>query len=122
MPPEARVYIIDDNEIIRHVIRRSATKHGHTIVGEACTRQEAADAISHFTEQNVQVVTLDANLTERDGSGKDGRILLAEIRSKAETVTVIGLTSNSEFPGVDLFVNKKDTHSVLDIGQQITDL
>lgn len=59
-----RLLITDDAEIMREIIRDTATEAGWEVVATACNGQEA---IEKYKELNPDVVTLDLVMPEYDG-------------------------------------------------------
>jgi len=82
----ARVFLLDDHEIVRRGIADLLdAEDGITVVGEAGT---AAEALARIPAANPDVAVLDARLP--DGSGID---VCREIRSSMPTVRCLILTS-----------------------------
>ena len=100
MPPEAKVAVFEDDPEWQEKIRRSLTNHGHSVVVEALTLQEALDALETFREKNVNVVVLGGNLdgpiVGGDDPENDSRKILYEMRitgldNEVKTVGLSGL-------------------------------
>ncbi len=100
-PKEARVFIIDDNSIIRELYSRGLSLFGgHTVVGEAATEREAVAAIPRLAELGVQVILLDSNLGI--GGRGAGQRLLPQLRAVHPRVAIINFGAEDIIPGVDV--------------------
>ena len=108
-----RVIIIEDIAPWQRVIARHVIEAGHTIVGSATSLDEALALVKKLQALQVDVVTLDGNLTLGDGSGKEGRTILAEIRKNTPKVKIIGL-SGDPMPAADIDLRKENVKSLGD--------
>jgi two-component system, chemotaxis family, chemotaxis protein CheY len=77
----ARIMIVDDNLLIRTLLREIAASGGHDVVAEA---KHGDEAIAHAREQRPDLVTLDLVMPRRDGFRT-----LPELRLIDPTVLVI---------------------------------
>jgi len=112
MVEKAKVYIAEDNADWRSSIKGLLEDAGHTVVGEASSKQKALSAVPKFKELGVQIATLDANLDDpADTSGKDGQEILAAIRASAPGVKTIGI-ADRPFPGVDVDLRKGNVSNI----------
>ncbi len=92
-PIEAKVFIIEDDDVYRETLQVWLERFGgHSVVGTAGTFQEAHDAAKGLTELGTEIVTLDGNLTPGETNGREGEVLAQEIRRKAPSVTIVGLS------------------------------
>lgn len=119
MPEKARVFVAEDEKDWQQRIERFVTRGGHEVVLTAQTFAQALKALDRFEELQVQVATLDGNLTRMDTSGADGRELSLAIRSRFPDVKIVGL-SGVKFRGeADAELNKADSFK---LGEVITNL
>ena len=62
--PLKRVLIADDASLIRTIIKKSLTKYGYEVVGEAKNGQEAVDL---YNQLRPDLLTLDLIMPEKEG-------------------------------------------------------
>ncbi len=81
----ARILLVDDAAIVRHVAREMLTAAGHEIVGEAASGREA---IAAYDEVEPDVAVIDVNMPDLDGfdatreirlRDPDARIVIASV-------------------------------------------
>jgi CheY-like chemotaxis protein len=108
-----RVAIIEDITPWQRVIARHVEIAGHTVVDRARSLDEALALVKKLKALQVDVVTLDGNLTLGEGSGKEGRTILAEIRKNAPKVKVIGI-SGDPMPAADIDLGKERVKDLAD--------
>ncbi len=113
MPPEAKVFIIEDLETWQELISINLENAGHQIVGRARSRKEASEAIPRFKDFGVQVVTIDGNLSRGFQGGEDARVLIPEIRRIAPEVAIVGMSTSSVVDS-DLDVGKPSLFMLAD--------
>lgn len=92
MPEKARIFVAEDNPEWQEMIASTLEKAGHTVVLKATTLREALDAVQQFEQLEIQVATIDGNLSPDDTSGYDGRTLVEAINSQAPHVLTIGMS------------------------------
>jgi two-component system, NarL family, invasion response regulator UvrY len=84
-----RLFLVDDHELIREGLKRVlAGHHDLTVVGEAATLEELAQALS---KTEIDIVILDITL-----QGRSGLEALALLKRKAPQVRVLVLTVHPE--------------------------
>lgn len=82
-----RILVVDDNEVIRGMLRYLLTHLGHEVAGEAATGAQALEA---FRRVRPDVVTLDISLP--DISGLE---VLKTIMAEAPGAHVVVVTGNN---------------------------
>lgn len=107
MPPEATVFMVEDDEQWRDINRSNLERAGHKVVAEATTRAEALEQVGKLGELGVNVAVIDGNLDTLDGVfGGDGQAVLAAIRQLAPGVKVVGMAGDT-IRGADINVGKR---------------
>lgn len=91
-PQEAKVFIIEDNDIHRSDLKEWLERAGHSVVGTAKTFKDAQDAVKRLQELRAEIVTLDANLSPGKADGREGEVLAQQIRREAPDITIIGMS------------------------------
>lgn len=76
-----RVLVVDDSEFMRDILKEILLKAGFEVVGEA---ENGDIAIAKFKELDVDIVSMDINMPE-----KDGLKALKEIKSIDKDVKVV---------------------------------
>ena len=124
-PKQAEIIVIEDDPIFREWLIRDLEKSGHSVVGVATNRLDAEELIRRIPEWDAKklVITLDANLSRGDSSGKDGDGLLGQTKAY-EGVKVVGITgTRGGIEGADLNVSKDDIgFGGVDISAKIDEL
>ncbi len=95
MPPEAKIFLVEDDEASRGYIRDVLESGGHRVVAEAKSLKEALASVAAVRDLRVQVAVLDGNLTPGDSSCDDGRKLAAALRAGVPGIRILA-NSNSE--------------------------
>ncbi len=94
-----RILIVDDNRIMREMIKRSVAMSGIPVasIAEAANGREALD---HIAANPVDLVLLDINMPVMDGEA-----FLVELRSdpRWRTMNVIVCSSESSLPRIGRF-------------------
>lgn len=83
----AKILVVDDNEVIRGMLRFILTHLGHTVVAEAGTGEAAIEA---FRRESPEAVSLDISLP--DMSGLD---VLKAVKAEAPGARVVVVTGNN---------------------------
>ena len=117
-PKEARVFVVEDDPEWQELIGLLLSNAGHQVVLRATTKQDALTAVQGLKMADIQIATIDGNLSERGKGEEDGRAVLEAIREHAPYVKTIGLAT-FEIPGADVNLRKKDTRR---LPKLITDL
>jgi DNA-binding NarL/FixJ family response regulator len=81
-----KVLIVDDHAVVRHGLKAAIQTHGHTVVAEAGSINEAQ---AFMAQTNPDVLIVDINLP--DGSGFD---LVTWSRTVSPTTAIVVLTLN----------------------------
>lgn len=84
-PPQIRVMVVDDHEVVRRGLKATLEAAGMTVIAEAGT---VADAVSEALRTSPDVIVMDVRLA--DGSGIEAT---REIRAARPDMRVIMLTS-----------------------------
>lgn len=82
-----RILVVDDNEVIRGMLRFMLTRLGHAVVAEAGS---GAEALAAYRAQRPDAVTLDISLP--DMSGVD---VLKAIRAGDRAAKIVVITGNN---------------------------
>ena len=83
----SRILVVDDNEVIRGMLRFLLARLGHTVVGEAGT---GAEALAAFRRERPDAVSLDISLPDMSGLE-----VLKAIRAESATAKVVVVTGNN---------------------------
>lgn len=118
MPERARVFVAEDDPQWQGIIERSLKRAGHSVVARATTLEQGLKAVEQFGELEVQVATIDGNLSKNNTSGYDGRALLEAINRLAPNVKTIGM-SGSSVRGVTIDLGKRN---IVKLGDTVTNL
>ncbi|WP_114417483.1 response regulator transcription factor [Marinospirillum perlucidum] len=86
------VLIVDDNVVMRGLLRQILTDKGMNLVGEAADGPQALDMVSRL---KPDVVCLDIEMPEMNGLD-----VLARIQSQYEDVAVVMVTGDSQASSV----------------------
>lgn len=81
------VLIIDDSKIMRTIIKRTLTKHGYTVIGEA---NNGHDGVENYKELNPDVVTMDITMKELSGIEALRRIKNINANAKVVMISAMG--------------------------------
>ena len=81
-----KVLIVDDHTVVRHGLKSAIESHGHEVVAEAGSINQAQ---AFMAQTNPDAIVVDINLP--DGSGFD---LVAWARKVSPTVVIVVLTLN----------------------------
>lgn len=79
MPERARVFVAEDNQDWQRTIEMVLERFGHSVILRAETLDDALKAIEQFEKLDVQVATIDGNLSPNDTSGHDVHALVEAI-------------------------------------------
>lgn len=82
-----RILIVDDNEVIRVMLRHLLTHLGHDVVAEAGT---GAEAVAAFKKERPEMTSLDISLPDMNGLE-----VLKAIRAEDPAARVIVVTGNN---------------------------
>ncbi len=92
MPEKARVLLVDDEDLMREMVRDFLKSAGHVVVLEAATMLQAEAALNNLDKVGINVAILDGNLTKDDKSGDDGARIADAIRARFPSVRILGLS------------------------------
>lgn len=118
----ARVGIIEDNELVRGMLSRFVVEMGlHEIVFTAQTMNEALAAIESLQPGDVDVALVDGNLSPNRDDSSEGAQISELLRAKlGETVTIIGISGSGPVEGADINIPKTGTSVGMDVVQAIS--
>lgn len=102
MPEKARIFWIEDYEPHIEIADIFLKAAGHTVVRIASSVEEAREAIPSLTDEGIQVVIMDGDVSGRGNSSNDGEILTALIHDTHPQIGVIGNATNGEIRGADV--------------------
>jgi two-component system chemotaxis response regulator CheY len=83
----SRILVVDDNEVIRGMLRFILTHLGHRVVAEAGT---GAAALEAFRRERPDVVSLDISLPDLSGL-----VVLSELKAESPATRVVVVTGNN---------------------------
>lgn len=92
MPQNARVFLVDDEPMLRAGFKAWLEAAGHQVVLEAASLPEALSKVLQLDEQEVTVAILDGNLSRDDNTGNDGKAIAGAIRILYPQVKILGLS------------------------------
>lgn len=107
-----RVLVVDDSGFMRKRIIEELRSHGHAIVGEAKSGDEAVEL---YRTLKPDLVTMDITMRDKDGITAAKEILGEDPRAKILFLTILNddkYKSEAERLGAKGFVNKTDTPSI----------
>lgn len=80
----ARVFIAEDSEEIRDLVKKSLEKSGHQVLIEAASFEEAMEKIKEAKDKGINVAVLDGSLPDDSSHGpkiaEDLRLVIPEIK------------------------------------------
>lgn len=93
----ARVAVIEDREQLRQMMCMLLEHHGHEVVAEAGTLEEALSLVDAMAEGfvEVDVVLLDGNLQPAAELGDDARQVSERIRERSVGAAILGFSAGS---------------------------
>ncbi len=107
---QKQVFLVEDHPMLRQGYRDWLEYGGHQVVLEAASVREALEKLSTVTIGQIDVAVLDGNLTEGDGSGRDGERIAREIRRLLPGVKILCL-SLGDYKWPDVMMSKGDVVS-----------
>lgn len=114
---EARVVVIEDDEMHRELARQYLAKRKHSVVAEASTVPEAFVLVDRIAASEIEadVILLDGNLTPEAYDGEDARRIAERMSEARVTAKIIGFSLGSmEEYGVEVHADTfKDMHAVI---------
>jgi CheY-like chemotaxis protein len=118
-PEKAKVFVAEDSEDWKKIIKDELESEGHIVVATASTLKEALETAKKLKELGVDVAVIDGNLGENIFVlGSDGQAVLAAVRENAPKVKTVGMSSFS-VRGTDVDLGKMD---VKRLGKVVSDL
>ena len=123
MPPESKVFVVEDDKNLAATIKAVLKFDGHQVVGMAHTRESALASAKTLQSSGVDVVTMDGNLDDpKDTSGNDGRDIVRAIREFSPSVKIVGLSGTGGVEGADVSLEKSQDVLLNQLGKTVTNL
>jgi len=101
MPPEAKIFYVEDDNSSRKVITEYLNDDGHTVVEIATNLEDALDKIPDLKIRGVNVAIVDGNLSRYSQDGSDGKLVIQEIKKQHPDIIVIGHSLEKPLFGAD---------------------
>ncbi|UZE93079.1 MAG: response regulator [Candidatus Nealsonbacteria bacterium] len=121
MPKKAKVFLVDDNENIRNLIKESLKQEGHEVLIEARSLKEALIKIKDASRKGVTIAIVDGSLVPPgDTFTNDGEKIASTLRKKIPNIRIISFSSHLANWGDKNLVKSKVAISQL--GEIVTDL
>lgn len=114
MPPEAKIFLSEDDPNLRKVTKRGLEFEGHRVVVEAHDLKTALDGVETARELGVNVAVLDGNLTPRDVSCRDGRMVASALRAAIPGIRIVAFSGSISADYGDVLVDKNDWEDCMD--------
>lgn len=89
MPKNARIFLAEDNNIVRREEKKLLAEHGHAVIIEATTLQEALSRIELAKEKKVNVAVLDGSLSNKEPRQADGKIIAEALRQAISDIKIV---------------------------------
>jgi hypothetical protein len=108
MPPEAKVFLAEDDLNWQANYASTLLEGGHTVVGRVTHVFKAANAIYDLKESGIRidVAIVDGNIGFSD---RDGAAVIDILKREFPTVKVIGATTDPRgVEGADININKRE--------------
>lgn len=93
MPPEAKVFIVEDDPSIIGLYKIVLPRAGHTIVSFATDYRGAMEEIDVLEEGEVDVMITDGNLSWGRSDSAEGNAVISRMREAHPKVKIIGISS-----------------------------
>lgn len=120
MPPEAKVFIVEDSGLWAEDYRMILPEGGHSVIGIAGNMNEATSALDQMQKGDFDVAIVDGNLAPGKHDGEEGNLLIKKIKTKFPEVKIFGISGLPEdFVGADATMSKAEFDPDL-INQTIT--
>lgn len=121
MPKNTKIFLVDDNDIIRTSIKECLEKDGHRISAEAVSLKEAIEKIDYVFHEGITVAILDGSLSPPGSTFKaEGKEISLMLRNKIPHIKIISLSSHLADWGDKNLVKSAETLSRL--GRIVEDL
>ena len=115
MPKNAKVFMVDDFEPNRSVVRRFLEDAGHVVKVEASAVDEALGKIEEVKKEGVNVAVLDNSL----GSGGNGSTIAAALREEIPSIKIVSFSALEDLKWADVPVVKPDLKKLV---EAVTDI
>lgn len=125
MVEKARIYLTEDFDILREVMKGILETAGHQVIYEAGNLPQALKGVEVARDQQAHAALLDGNLSEGDISNQDGRTIAKALKEAVPSITVIAFTgarSHEQAGYGDHYVWKQDDDGIEKIIQIIDDI
>ena len=118
MPKNAQVFLVEDYERIRVLVKNRLEEEGHKVKVEAGILEEALSKIKTAEQEGVNVAVLDRSL----GSGHDdddGSEIAAALREEIEGIKIISFSMSEELKWADKSVPKPEIDELIEAVTEI---
>ena len=117
-PEKARVFAVENDDEDFRILESVLQIAGHTIVVRARSVEEVSNVIDKLVRLDIQIATIDGNLSPEGGTGEDGEVIVKSIQERTPQIKTVGMGSN-DVKGADVNVTKLGYHV---LGKVVTDL
>jgi len=101
MPPEAKIFHVEDSKDFRESLKMYLELCDHKIVETASTRTEALEKIPNLMGRGVNIAIVDLHLTDKNNDFS-GIEIARQIKLKCPDITVIGNASKESINTADI--------------------
>lgn len=91
MPEKAKIFVAEDEQTIRRLLRTMLTQRGHRVVLEAGSLAEALENIKKAKEMGVSVAVIDGSLTGQNSPG-DGPKIAEALRKEVPGIKIVSFS------------------------------
>ena len=110
----ARVVVIEDDEIVRKVLVRRLEAYGHSVLHQAITIEEARELIADLhPDDRIDVVITDANLARNRRDNADGAEIVRLTREKLPDTAIYEFSGSGSLKGTTASFRKPDLQGLL---------
>ncbi len=105
MPRKAKIFLAEDDILIRDIVAGELKQAGHTVVLKASSKKEGLEKVKLLRKNKVNVAILNNSL---GGSWSDGSTLYREIKKECPEITIICFSLISGSGWADIMVFKPE--------------
>ena len=92
MPKEAKVFLVEDDESVRKMLKVFLSREGHQVILEAGSLEEALEGAKKIIQNGVNLAIVDGLLRLGADSAEDGEMVASTLRQEAPGIKIIGLS------------------------------
>lgn len=107
MPPEAKVFYVEDDQYLSKSIKGLIEIKGHKVVFEVHDLETALEGARNIVEIGANVAVLDGNLKPKDFSCSDGWQIATLLRETKPDIKIVACSGEKTADYGDIFVSKK---------------